>query len=121
MMKKITLTSIVACLLCAGSVQATRVLEVLERSHELRLTDATLPQSTQGRMGFKTCESCAWDYMPVSESTLYFVGWRTATLGEVAEEAARIRRVQGASDSTLVMLHFDPKTEVATRIRILRP
>lgn len=117
-MKKRTLFVLLGLALTAGSAQATRVLEILERSYELALAEVTVPRSSPGSIGYKPCSDCAYEYMPVTGATTYYVGGQMVTLAAFNEEAARIRRLQGRSESTLVMLHYDPKSEVATRIRI---
>ena len=120
-MKKLTIPLVLGFALAAGSAQATRVLEVLERSYELALSDVTVPQVSTGNVGFKPCDTCAYKYMSVSGTTLYYVGSQMATLATFSEEVARIRRMSGQSDRTLVMLRYDPKTEVATRISVATP
>jgi hypothetical protein len=117
-MKKFTILMLSGLAFAAINAQAIRVLEVIERSYELVLTDVSLPQSTNGTVGYKACDACARQYMPVSGVTSYFVEDRMMTLAQFSAEVARIRQLPGASERTLVMLHYDPETEVATRIRV---
>lgn len=119
-MYKIALSLFLGLLLSAGSAEAVRILEVLERSFELRLTDVSLPRTQAEAVGYKPCGTCAFSYMHVSGDTTWHLGARTVSLAELTEEAARIRRIPGASDRTLVMLHYDPQTGIATRIRMDR-
>jgi hypothetical protein len=107
-----------ALALFCSSAQAVRVLEILERSYELGLADVTLPQSANGQIGFKSCDTCARQYMPVSASTRYFLQGQPVTLTQLGQEANHIRNNAGAADRTMVVLHYDPETEVATRIRV---
>ncbi|HMB73160.1 MAG TPA: hypothetical protein VKQ06_06285 [Gammaproteobacteria bacterium] len=120
-MMKIAVSLVLGLALALGSAQAFRVLEVLERSYELRLTDVSLPRSDAEAIGYKPCTRCAYSYMHISGETTYHLGSRRVSLAELTEEAARIKRTAGASDRTLVMLHYDPQTGIATRIRMESP
>jgi len=117
-MKKYTIAIFTALALFTAGAQATRVLEILERSHELALAEVTLPQSTNGTIGFKACDTCIREYMPVSASTRYLLGDRAVSLVELGQQVNQIRLNSGALNRTMVMLHYDPETEVATRIRV---
>ena len=117
-MKPITSTLLIAILLAAANAQAFRVLEILERSYELRLSSVSFPETTNGSIAYSTCATCSRGSMAVSAETLYFVNGQGVTLAVMRQEAARILRSARAGDPTLVVLHYDPKTEVATRIRI---
>ena len=117
-MKKSTIAIFTALALFAAGAQATRVLEILERSHELALSNVTLPQSVNGNVSFKACDGCVREYMPVSGATTYYVGGLNVSLAQFTVEVNRIRQVSSTEARTMVMLHYDPETEVATRIRV---
>lgn len=117
-MKKSIIAIFTALALFAAGAQATRVLEILERSHELALADVSLPQSTNGNISFKACGGCARQYMSVSGTTTYSIGGLNVSLAQLTVEVSRIRQVSSTEARTMVMLHYDPESEVATRIRV---
>ncbi len=113
---------VAACLtVVAANAGAVRVLEILERSYELRLSRVTLPESTNGSVGYSRCATCVREYKAVGAETLYFVDGEPVTLAQMRQHAARITRSSGSGELTLVVVHFDPSTEIATRIRIESP
>jgi hypothetical protein len=117
-MKQIRLAALCGFLLVAANAQAFRVLEVLERSYELRLSQVSLPESTLGKIGYSSCATCARKSMAVSNDTLYFINGQKVTLAQMRQEAVRILRAAGTRNPILLVLHYDPDTEVATRVRI---
>ena len=117
-MKKLSIALFTALALFAAGAQATRVLEILERSHELALAEVTLPQSANGTISFKSCSTCVREYMGVSNSTKYLLGNSEVSLTALAQEVNRIRTTPGTLNRTMVMLHYDPDSEVATRIKV---
>lgn len=117
-MMKTFVQILVSLSISVTAAHATRVLEILERSYELALSDVTLPQTSTGAIAFKACERCARESMPVSNSTRYLFGGREVTLPELRQEAARIKAARSDLDTTMVGLHYDPETKVATRIHV---
>lgn len=118
-MKKICLSILFGLMLSGASAHATRVLEILERSHELALADVTLPQSSGGTISFKACSSCVREYMSVNGSTQYFLSGQAISLTQLAQEVNRIRLAASTLNRTMVVLHYDADDDVATRIRIM--
>jgi len=116
-----TLTILISFLFMVASANAVRVLEILERSHELRLSRVALPEATNGTVGFSRCDTCAREFLSVDSATVYLLDGKTVTLADMRLQAARILQSAAPGDMTLVVVHFDPDTEVATRIRIERP
>jgi hypothetical protein len=97
---------------------AVRVLEQLERSHELALSDVQLPGSTSGAVVFKACDTCSTESLAVTASSRYFVDKQQVTLAELKTQAAVISQSAGRDQPTLVMVHYDIDTNIVTRIRI---
>jgi len=116
-----TLMILIGCSIAAANANAVRVIEILERSHELRLSRVTLPESVNGTVGYSRCDACAREYMSVDDATLYLLNGQVVTLAEMRLQAARILRSAQSADITPVVLHFDPATDIATRIRIEHP
>jgi len=116
-----TLTILISFLFAAANANAVRVLEILERSHELRLSRVALPESTNGTVGYSKCDTCAREFISVDGATVYLLNGQSVTLADMRLQAARILQSTAAGDMTLVVVHFDPDTEVATRIRIEQP
>jgi hypothetical protein len=112
------ITGFVAVLLASAAAHSARVFEVLERSYELRLSSVVFPEAANGSIAFIPCATCQRKAMPVSSETSYFVNGMELTLSGLREEAARIRRSESGGSPTLVVLHYDPATDVATRVRI---
>lgn len=117
-MKRHTIALFTALALFAASAHAVRVLEILERSHELALADVSLPQSSGGMIGFKPCSSCAREYMPVNAQTTYTLSGQALSLAQLGQAVNRIRLNSNELGRTMVVLHYDVETEVATRVRI---
>jgi hypothetical protein len=117
-MKKTCLYILFGAILSVSSAQATRVLEILERSYELALADVSLPATASGAIGFKTCGSCAREYMSVDASTRYFLGGQPITLVQLTQEVNQIRLAASTLNRTMVVLHYGAEDGVATRIRV---
>ena len=120
-MKKLTFSLLVGFTLTGSWAHAARVLEILERSHELKLANVTLPRTQASAIGYRQCGTCTYAYMHVSDATTWFVDGHDVSLEELGRVAAQIRLTSGAAERTLVVLHYDPHTEVATRIRLEQP
>ena len=99
------------------SASAVRVLELLERSYELLLSDASLPRSAGGSVTFKACAECETESIVVTASTRYFLGDQTVSLAEFRQHAQALAQ-QGAEERTLLMVHYDIDTRRATRLRM---
>lgn len=96
---------------------AVRVLELVERSYELWLSDASLPRSAAGSVTFKACSECALESIVVTESTHYSLGDLQVSLADFRQHAQSLAQ-QGAEERTLLMVHYDIDTRRATRLRL---
>ena len=114
-----TLISIMLLLLVGvHSAWAVRVLEVVESSYELRLTDASLPLSSSGSVTFKACDDCSIEAIPVTPGTRYLLNRQEATLTEFNEHARQVRAQPDVVARTMLMVHYDRDTRRATRLVI---
>jgi hypothetical protein len=97
---------------------AVRVIEQLERSYELALSDVDLPGSTSGAVVFKTCATCSTQSLAVTASSRYYIDKQQVTLAELKTQASVIGQSAARDQPTLVMVHYDVHTNIVTRIRI---
>lgn len=95
---------------------AVRVLELVERSYELRLADVTLPRSAVGSVTFKVCPECTIESVPVTTGTRYFIGKQEATLAELTEQTRLASQRSGTGEPGILMVHYDIDTKRATRL-----
>ena len=96
---------------------AVRVIELIEGSYELRLTDVTLPRSSSGSVTFKACESCSIQSLAVTPSTGYFVGASEVTLPELTEQAGLAKQATNATGNwPQLMVFYSTDTKRVTRL-----
>lgn len=96
---------------------AVRVLELVERSYELWLSDASLPRSAGGSVTFKACSECSFESIVVTDSTRYSLGDLQVSLADFRQHAQSLVQ-QRAGERTLLMVHYDIDTRRATRLRL---
>ena len=97
---------------------AVRIVELVERSYELRLSDASLPLSVGGSVTFKACSECPTESIAVTQSTAYFLTkTQQVALADFRQHAQALVQ-QGAATRTLLMVHYDIDTRRATRLRM---
>lgn len=118
MMQRILILSIAILATLPHASYAVRVVEQIERSHELALGEVQLPKSSASAVVFKACETCSLQSLAVTSSTRYFVDGQELMLAEFTEQASTINNIEGADRNTLVMVHYSIATNIVTRIRI---
>lgn len=115
--RRLVISFVLLVLFGIQPASAVRVLELLERSYELRLSDANLPRSAGDSVTFKACEECSTESIAVTASTGYFLAEQQVSLADFRQHAQGLAQ-QGADSRTLLMVHYDIDTRRATRLRM---
>ena len=97
---------------------AARDIGQPERGLELRLSDVTLPDSTAGLVGFKQCETCAFESHSVTDSTRYLLNGRPLLFRDFVKAAADLRAAKDGGANTLVGVYIDVASERVNRIAL---
>jgi hypothetical protein len=85
---------------------------------ELSLSDVTLPDSTAGLVGFKQCETCAFESHSVTDSTRYLLNGRPLLFRDFVKAAADLRAAKDGGANTLVGVYIDVATKRVNRIAL---
>ena len=120
MMTRIATLLVAGCLLLLAAAASAdrRIVEELERSYELVLSETTLPRDAAGSIVFKECETCAIRSVRVNSDTTYFVNEAQVPFDDFARLAQDIEARGGDAD-TGVYVHYDIKTLRVNRVRVV--
>ena len=111
-------------LLLLGLLQAAsaqRVFPILGRSeatHELLLSEITMPRSTAGVVIFQPCETCDSRTLPVDGETRYLLNHRELPLDVFNEEITRLRGTYRSDDFSGIGLTVDLVEPRVKRINV---
>lgn len=97
-----------ALLLVAVSAAPQKTLQVIENSYESTTFSVDLPRSAPARFSLRPCETCPSETLSLDGSSQYFIGRERISYPEF--------RAFASKNSRGMMIHFDPKTKVVTRL-----
>jgi len=98
----------------ATSAQAFRVIEEVENSVEIALTNVTLPSDENGTVSFRTCATCPTETHAVGVETVYRLNGRTLSFQEFALAIEDLPAT--AEARALAGVFFDLNTKRVTRL-----
>ena len=108
MKSKLLITATLLCL----ALPAAAEFVTLQQAYETALSDVRLPQSENGTIAFKGCESCDWQTERVTGATRYVLNGRAMPLDKFR---VALSRVQNRDEEAVTVLHHladDVVTEV---------
>jgi hypothetical protein len=98
--------SVLSCELPA----AERVFQVIENSYESTTDSVDLPVTAPGRLSLRPCSECPMELLSISTASRFFLAQQEVTYPEF--------RAFVDKNSRGLMVHYDPKTKVVTRLRV---
>lgn len=110
--------ALVVSLAVLSPAYAAREIGEPERGLELPLSGVTMPDSTAGLVGFKQCETCAYESHSVTDSTQYLLNGRPLLFRDFMKAAADLRAAKDGGANTLVGVYIDVATERVNRIAL---
>ena len=113
-----TMAISIVALSMATNAWAYRVLEQLEDAHELTLGQITLPRSETGSISFRTCETCADEFLNVTTATRYQRSGEIMTLSEFVAAVNEIRSLNSRTQPALIYVFFNVESKRVTRIEL---
>jgi len=97
---------------------AARVLEDVENSAELALSQIALPPSATGMITFKACASCELSRHRLTAATTYFANGAELRFADFLRTVDEIDAHRGGREQTLVGVFFDVQSGHVTRIAL---
>jgi hypothetical protein len=100
----------------AGSAHALRVIEDVEDSVELALSDLKLPADATGTVTYRTCATCALESHSLTAETRFELNGRAMAFDEFSGAIDEIRDTPSVEARGLAGVFFDLNTERVTRV-----
>ncbi len=108
--------AMIAALMLGLSLSAAAQITTVQLSHEVRLSDIRLPQSSGGTIGYKTCDDCAYETTRVSSYTRYTFNGQRMTLDKFRVAVSRVGDRNGIYATVLQHLEEDVVTAVTVTL-----
>ncbi|HET6630763.1 MAG TPA: hypothetical protein VFG91_13390 [Woeseiaceae bacterium] len=94
--------SLLAALLLALSVPAAADFEVVSQAYEVPLADLRLPGTVNGTVSFRECETCTYQTVRATATTVYQVNGQALSLQDFQKE---LEGIQARGDVIATVLH----------------
>jgi hypothetical protein len=103
------------------AARADRIVELVESSFEIPLSNAILPAGGVGDVSFKTCDKCDAKSRVLTPSTRFFLDGREVRAAAFIAAAAEVRERESRDPRSLLMLYVDKKTLHVNRAALVQP
>lgn len=104
--------------LLAGSANAFRVIEDVEGSVELGLSELTLPTGSNGNVQYRACANCTSVTQTVNDETVYRLNGQALGFPEFLAAIADIRKTPSVENRALAVVVYDLNTKRVTRVLV---
>ena len=104
----------------ASNALAYRVVEQLEDTYELVLSDVRLPSGVTDSVDFRACDGCALLSLRVTHETTFYIDDILMSLGDFLDTAEIIRQSTSADGDASVGVFFGIASQRVNRLKIYR-